>query len=160
LDDELLVNVPLHYVFESPTVMHIASIVDDMVAGAAPNAGTLSSPNLEPEVVLDEEIRPGAPYHDEWKPPSHIFLTGATGFLGAFLLHDLLQQGQAEIHCLVRAQDAAEGMRRIQQKLTEYGIWDPAQAHRVVPVPGDLTKPLLGLATQRFESLASKIDLI
>ena len=35
-----------------------------------------------------------------------VVLTGGTGFLGAFLLYELLQRTTAEVHCLVRAKDA------------------------------------------------------
>jgi thioester reductase-like protein len=47
-------------------------------------------------------------------PPRHILLTGATGFVGAFLLYELLQRTQAKIHCLVRANNPDEGLKRLQ----------------------------------------------
>ncbi|MYR57283.1 hypothetical protein GTY54_13945, partial [Streptomyces sp. SID625] len=54
------------------------------------------------DVVLADDItgytapQPGA--------VTEVFLTGATGFLGAFLLRDLLRQGLV-VHCLVRGAD-------------------------------------------------------
>jgi myxalamid-type nonribosomal peptide synthetase MxaA len=41
--------------------------------------------------------------------PQHVFLTGATGFLGAFLLATT----DAMIFCLVRADSRSEGRERI-----------------------------------------------
>ena len=58
---------------------------------------------LEAEAVLEPTIRPEAVPVEPKTEPAHIFLTGATGFLGSFLLHELLEQTQAEIYCLVRA---------------------------------------------------------
>ncbi len=40
----------------------------------------------------------------------NVFLTGATGFLGAFLLHELLSTTEATVHCLVRPRGDAAPM--------------------------------------------------
>ena len=64
-----------------------------------------------------------------------IFLTGATGFLGAFLLRDLLRDTEATIHCLVRANNAEDGLRRLRQNLQTYELWDESFAARIVVVP-------------------------
>ncbi len=39
-------------------------------------------------------------------------------------------------------------------------IWEDTFAPRIIPVSGDLAKPLLGLDIINFEQLASKIDVI
>lgn len=44
--------------------------------------------------------------------PTTFFLTGATGFLGAFLLRDLLQIADSKVICLVRG---ADGLARVLQ---------------------------------------------
>ena len=51
---------------------------------------------LQAEARLDPAIRPQAVSGEPVKEPASIFLTGATGFLGAFLLHELTQQTHAE----------------------------------------------------------------
>ena len=50
------------------------------------------------------------------KPP--VFLTGATGFVGAHLLDQLLRQTRARVVCLVRARDEAQAMERIRAVVT------------------------------------------
>jgi thioester reductase-like protein len=93
--------------------------------------------------------------------PSHLFLTGATGFLGAFLLHELLQQTFIkDIYCLVRSKNATEGFSRIQRTLEGYSLWNDSFGERIIPVPGDLSKPLLGLESEQFQTLASQVDVI
>jgi thioester reductase-like protein len=92
--------------------------------------------------------------------PAAVLLTGATGFLGAFLLDELLRQSNAQIHCLVRARDAAEGMRRIRANLRSYLLDDEQLERRVTAVPGDLSRPLLGLGSARFAALAERVDSI
>lgn len=93
-------------------------------------------------------------------PPRAIFLTGATGFLGAFLLHELLLQTDATIYCLVRAIDSLEGERRVADNLARYELPTAAMMDRVRIVIGDLDKPLLGLSYESFDRLGNRLDEI
>ncbi|MCA9697699.1 MAG: amino acid adenylation domain-containing protein, partial [Myxococcales bacterium] len=89
-----------------------------------------------------------------------ILLTGATGFLGAFLLRDLLTHSEAEVSCLVRARSEAEGAARIEAAARKYGLWMPELAARIRPLPGDLRQRDLGLSPQRYAALADEIDVV
>ncbi|MEO0704113.1 MAG: thioester reductase domain-containing protein [Cyanobacteria bacterium J06649_5] len=90
----------------------------------------------------------------------NILLTGATGFLGAFLLEALLTQTEATVYCLIRATDATDGQAKLKQRLTDYQIWEDAFQPRIRPITGDLSQPYLGLSKQQFYTLADQIDAI
>jgi myxalamid-type nonribosomal peptide synthetase MxaA len=90
---------------------------------------------------------------------SAILLTGATGFLGAHLLHDLCRLTNATIYCMVRADGPVQARQRLKENLATYSGYE-LPAARVVPVTGDLAKPRLGLSVADFEHLASHIDAI
>ncbi|MEU6061936.1 amino acid adenylation domain-containing protein [Streptomyces sp. NPDC047097] len=128
-------------------------------------AGGTPQPAL-PLEVLPEDIRPapGGPAHSVEAPLRHVLLTGATGFLGAFLLHELLERTGAVVHCLVRSPGGGlsdpGGDKRLRAVLERYGLWNEASTHRVRTVPGDLGEPLLGLGQERFEELARTADLV
>ncbi|RMI32745.1 NAD-dependent epimerase/dehydratase family protein [Nocardia stercoris] len=92
--------------------------------------------------------------------PRQVLLTGATGFLGAYLLRELLRTTDATVHCLVRAQDPITAGERIRASLQHYRIWEPSFAWRITPVPGDLTAPMLGLDRAGFYTLAGTVDSI
>jgi thioester reductase-like protein len=92
--------------------------------------------------------------------PGAVLLTGATGFLGAFLLHELLRSTNADIYCLVRASDELKGMQRILDNLKAYKIGELEPNPRIIPVVGDLSEPLLGLDESRFTELAGRVDVI
>ena len=96
--------------------------------------------------------------------PSDILLTGATGFLGPFLLRSLLSQTGYTLHALVRATDAAHGLDRIVAALHQARLWSPALESevraRVRVVCGDLAEPDLGLGSAAFERLAGRVDAI
>lgn len=90
--------------------------------------------------------------------PCELFLTGATGFLGAFLLDRLLQQTPARVHCLVRASTYWEAEARLKRNLEHFKLWKPEYTDRIVPVVGDLTKPLLDLDERDFKRLGETVQ--
>lgn len=93
--------------------------------------------------------------------PTAIFMTGASGFMGAYLLTELLQQTQAQVYCLMRKGDTdSTGMQRLQAHLAFYDLWQAAFAARITPVYGNLIEPQLGLADQQWQELGEKIDVI
>jgi thioester reductase-like protein len=91
---------------------------------------------------------------------ANALLTGASGFLGAFLLFELLKRTQAKVYCLIRSSDIADGRMRISNQLKAFELWDESLSARIVPVPGDLSKPRLGLSQEQFDELAEVIDII
>ncbi|MFL6653180.1 MAG: thioester reductase domain-containing protein [Sulfurifustis sp.] len=91
--------------------------------------------------------------------PETFFVTGATGFVGAFLLHELLKSNLTA-HCLVRATDTEHAMTRLMETLDHYGLWKADYASLVKPVIGDLTQPLFGMTEEAFNQLAEQIDAV
>src|SRR5919202_243874 len=117
-------------------------------------------PDLKAEAVLEPAIRPDPLSFNFINEPSSIFLTGATGFLGAFLFHALLEQTQADIYCLVRSENPEFCQIKLQKNFEYYGIWQEQYRGRIIPIRGDLSQPLLGLEEQKFQKLACEIDII
>ncbi|MBW4550124.1 MAG: amino acid adenylation domain-containing protein [Aphanocapsa sp. GSE-SYN-MK-11-07L] len=115
---------------------------------------------LKAEVMLDLTIRPATISTLTSIEPDCIFLTGATGFLGAFLLNELLQQTQADIYCLVRATTVELAQQKLQIGLKSYRLWQEQFKPRLIPILGDLSQPLLGLPAERFQALAGQVDVI
>jgi amino acid adenylation domain-containing protein/thioester reductase-like protein len=150
-------DIPLRMLYDAPTVAGFAHAI----SGESDQPAPVAPINLAAEIILDPLIMPPPNVRQRLDtPPNAIFLTGVTGFLGAFLLHELLVQTTATIYCLVRARDKQDASRRIQQTLDEYQIWRNEWCDRIVPVVGDLRYAQFGLSTAIFQSLASIIDII
>ncbi|MBI4375935.1 MAG: thioester reductase domain-containing protein [Elusimicrobia bacterium] len=111
------------------------------------------------EVFLDPDIRPCSPW-DETLEPKAIFLTGATGYMGRFLLFELLKSFPSRVYCLIRASSAIDAKKRIEDMMKSSLIWDPDFQHRIVPIPGNLDRPAFGLPPEKFDFLAREIDWI
>ncbi|PAX60571.1 polyketide synthase [Brunnivagina elsteri CCALA 953] len=116
--------------------------------------------NLQDEAVLDPRIYPASSSFAFTSTPDNVFLTGATGFLGAFLAYELLQQTNADIYCLVRAANIHAGKSKIKSNLEKYGIWEDSFEPRIMPILGDLSQPLLGISQEAFEMLAANMDAV
>jgi amino acid adenylation domain-containing protein/thioester reductase-like protein len=89
-----------------------------------------------------------------------VLLTGATGFLGAHLIRDLLQTTSARIHCLVRARDAEHAHERVLANLTQHGGPLVGAEDRVVAISADLSMARLGLSDAVWQRLADEIGTI
>lgn len=87
-----------------------------------------------------------------------IFLTGATGYVGAHFLASLLSATigcQWKIRCLVRCEDTADGLHRLWNVLTaQYMLSvDEACWSRVQVVPGSMNQDCFGLDDPAWEEL-------
>ncbi|WP_434421608.1 amino acid adenylation domain-containing protein [Nannocystis pusilla] len=166
--DVYRVRFPVYALYEAGTLREFAAQLRRALRGEAIRSATVVGPETWqadariPDDVRDLIVRAAAqprPAADAWRT-GELFLTGATGFLGAFLLRDLLTHTQARVHCLVRAADPAGGMARLKQALAKYGLWQPQFAARIEAVPGDLSRPRLGLDEATFAALAGRVDAV
>ncbi|MFN6482394.1 MULTISPECIES: non-ribosomal peptide synthetase [unclassified Nostoc] len=152
------VDLPLKSLFEKSTIEALAQVIETVRRDGA--SALTSAIDLKSEVVLDPAIDAQGRSVAQVDELRHVFLTGATGFLGAFLLDELLHQTQAKIYCLVRSQNEHEGLKKIQQNLEKYSLHHPKFSSHVIAIPGDLEQPYLGLPIEQFEKLGLQIDTI
>lgn len=117
--------------------------------------------SLRTEVQLEKDIQFVHPVSEHATDPKAVFLTGATGFFGAYLLNELLRTTDADIYCLIRCNKGEKSAsQRLEDHLRFYSFWQDEFASRLFPVQGDLAQPLLGLSPQQFQELGEQIDAI
>ncbi|MTJ28884.1 thioester reductase domain-containing protein [Aphanizomenon sp. UHCC 0183] len=131
-------------------------------AGSGTNSPVSFAPpllDLGAEAVLDPTIQPIGTAVSVTNP-KNIFLTGGTGYLGAFIIKELLEVSDATLYCLVRASNLEEGKSKLANNLQQYGIWQDHYSGRIIPIIGDLAQPHLGINAEQFQNLAANIDTI
>jgi thioester reductase-like protein len=155
-------DLPFQFLFDAPVLINFVEKLGEDKTGRLGDGETgRLSLDLNKEAVLDPTISLQDPRQFEYPDSiNNIFLTGATGFLGAFLLAELLQQTEADIYCLIRADSMESGKEKIKHSLANYLLWQDTFDLRIIPVLGDLSQPFLGLAIAKFQSLTESIDLI
>ncbi|MEW6637980.1 MAG: non-ribosomal peptide synthetase, partial [Actinomycetota bacterium] len=154
------VRVPVGVFLEEPTVAGLCDEVETMRKHG--ESRRISGPDLCSEAALEAGISPqGEPEAPALRDARRILLTGATGFVGAFLLEELLSGTDAEILCLVRPRKGQDGLLNpVRENLSRYGLWKPETAHRIAPVSGDLGEPMFGLSQEEFDRLAREVDMV
>jgi len=97
--------------------------------------------------------------------PQHVLLTGASGFLGAFVLAELLNSSPCRVSCLIRATSSENARARLCSTLHQYGLLESqstvsAFAQRVSVIAGDIALENLGISEQaRAQLLARHSDV-
>ncbi|MBW4645647.1 MAG: amino acid adenylation domain-containing protein [Goleter apudmare HA4340-LM2] len=154
----LKMELPLDCLFKAPTIAELAEIIQAVPTSNSAAKFETNLDEMRADAILEQTIHPLTIAQTK---PQRIFLTGATGFIGAFLLNELLcQNPQATVYCLVRANSLEAASTRLRKSLESYEIWQETFGSRIVPVVGDLSKPLLGLSEVQFRELADRIEVI
>ena len=116
---------------------------------------------IEADLYLDPPPpATGAVGADEAAAPRRVFLTGASGFLGAYLVRELVTRTEAQIHCLVRAKDAEAGLARVKDNMLKFGLWSDGIGPRLEIEVGELGPERFGLTADRYDWLAREMSLI
>ena len=180
-----LVDAPLGLIFDKPTISQLADAVDNMrnadLGLASANGSPLSSTtaadssergaakrveygqDYEQLLAQLQESYPSAP-KDHSSRALTVFLTGATGFLGAFIMRDLLQRTDRvkKVICLVRAADDDKVLDRLRDAAVGRGVWDEewVKSGRLEVVRGDLDRPRFDLDGGAWMRVAGEADAI
>lgn len=150
-------RIPLNLIIQNPTIEAMAWKIEQ--ENYIELSHTHEYIDLSSEAVLPEDIRPQNQI-TESKEKRNILLTGATGFIGAHLIEELLQQTNATIYCLVRADNMEKAQQRIMKSQQSYQLKNYKNFGRVVPVLGDLSQRQLGLSQSDYEFIQEHIDLL
>ncbi|MEU3980758.1 thioester reductase domain-containing protein [Streptomyces sp. NPDC026672] len=115
------------------------------------------------QILEDLSLADRLPFVDVPEPvaPRRILLTGATGFLGGHMLLDLLRHSDAQVYCLVRADDEESATARLGEQLRAHLLpWSSEVRRRITVLPGDIRHPRLGLTDERWHTLAHELDSV
>ncbi|MEJ2417062.1 MAG: thioester reductase domain-containing protein [Exilibacterium sp.] len=154
-------ELTLPVIFENPKLRDMAAAIEQCMMGEQASltmANEIVNLDMEAELARFSFDLQGVA--EPVLPPSHILLTGATGFIGSFLLVKLLQWTQAKITCLVRGKNAALARERLIETLHGYQLLAQTDLSRVVVVAGDLIFDNLGMEPAHYTELAESVHAV
>jgi amino acid adenylation domain-containing protein/thioester reductase-like protein len=132
--------------YRHPTPRLLAGSIESGLGTAGEDAEVLPSYQGEPF--------PSAPH----VVPQHILMTGATGFLGVHVLHEVLRSSDALVSLIVRADNADSAAGRLATAAAAAGLDFTPYRRRLRILPGDLAQTRLGCSEQDWEQLEREID--
>eukprot|EP00922_Rhytidocystis_sp_ex-Travisia-forbesii_P020004 GHVS01029517.1.p1 GENE.GHVS01029517.1~~GHVS01029517.1.p1 ORF type:complete len:2046 (-),score=279.27 GHVS01029517.1:105-6029(-) len=92
-----------------------------------------------------------------------VLLTGATGFVGRIQVATLLRLSHMPnlvVCCIVRAKSSEHAIQRIKAACEEAKCWEDHFTKRIVAMPGDFEKPMLGLSEASYTELCRDVDIV
>ena len=92
----------------------------------------------------------------------NVFLTGANGFIGIHILHELLENSKINIYCLVRSKKNLNSETRLIQQYKFYFNKDITNllGTRVFVIEGNITKEKIGLSKKDIEEIEKNVKTI
>ena len=160
IEKDFGVSIPTTVLFQpNMTVQQLTTLIKD--PSQISTISTSIVPQLWNDCQLDLNFT-GKECESRVDPPSNVFVTGTTGFVGAFLLAELLNvySSKCKFICLVRCESSIDPLNRILDNMLFYQVWKDEYRERIIPLRGDLAKPFFGLDNTTYESLTNQIDLI
>jgi amino acid adenylation domain-containing protein len=133
--------------FEEPTPRAVASLLT-----------RVDLSKIEEEVALLAQQAQAFPAHE---PRPHVILTGATGYLGAFLLQELQRRGEVVV-CLIRGESPEDAKQKLHRNVARYHLEIAIEEVQVVrydlavpsPIPAEFLYP------QKLYHCAANVDLL
>ncbi|KAJ8126800.1 hypothetical protein O1611_g6838 [Lasiodiplodia mahajangana] len=158
--------VPLARLAGNPTLQGHLEVVRDARDGHTAAVQADLPRVLQTDSILPAEFQPKSTKMQRLSEAETVLLTGTTGYLGAFLLHTLIETTTARIICLVRFTDVSKGrnqsggMARVRSNLLDLGLWNDSILERIEILPANLSRTRLGLSLDAFDELASRVQVI
>ncbi|XP_065058654.1 uncharacterized protein LOC135686369 [Rhopilema esculentum] len=183
--EEMSVEITMSQLFKHNTVADFSGLVDQYSGKGDSNRTIVEDKlNLADEVEnhdqsfinMDIMLRAfwrSCQYEHRWEN-GRVLLTGATGYLGAFILKDLLENTRVHIYCLVRDLPDAPVENRLINNLQKYGILSSSPEKqsdeqkrlaqlfqkRVTAVKADVSLINFGLSEEDYAHFAVEIDFV
>ncbi|KAI8666078.1 Alpha-aminoadipate reductase [Fusarium keratoplasticum] len=159
-------DITIGVLYANPSLRGLGSQVDRLRSGQAATVDkavdTVYSESFDELInTLDDKYQSADP--DALSPSSGatFFLTGATGFLGAYLVKEILGRENTKLIAHIRGAKGLDFAKdRLTRSLKGYGLWQDSWAERIECVLGDLSKPRLGLDDASWKHVTETADAV
>lgn len=166
---KLGVDVSINALYEHPGLAGFSAQIDKLLqsdgSSVGPEAGEDAYSQSLDELIgqLPEKYQSADPETLVSSEALTIFLTGATGFLGSYLVRDILDRTAKQMKLIAHvrgAKEPAAALERLRRSLQGYGLWREEWSERLSAVVGDLSQAQLGLDEATWNRLAQEVDVV
>ncbi|EQL29819.1 hypothetical protein, variant 2 [Blastomyces dermatitidis ATCC 26199] len=151
---EFDIDISTLTLYDNSTLIGLAAVIDSF------RKGTFIEKDERQLWLADAKLGEGisipnkSPLNWRRDTEGRVFLTGATGFVGAFFLVQLLEMPDVhQVGCLVRASSVETGFMRLRKILEKYKLWNESLMAKLLILPGNLEDDNLGFSKERFEEI-------
>lgn len=154
------ISLPAKILFDLPYIPILSQYID--TRGEQYATQSYLQDEIERDVILPENIMPTGITSKRLHDPENILLTGAGGFLGVFMLNEILKSTNAKIHCLVRQGEFESAASKLTATIKKFGLEGQISLanRRIIAIPSDISLEHFGISEQYYEALAKKVDII
>ncbi|ODQ67735.1 L-aminoadipate-semialdehyde dehydrogenase [Nadsonia fulvescens var. elongata DSM 6958] len=173
---QLVVDIPLGLIFKHPTIAGFSSEIERLKG----NDNQIVQDSQNPEESVDAVVDYAKDAQDiiasdllsksflslenplDKSKMITVLLTGATGFLGSYILRDILSRKDIDFKVIahVRAANQAKGLERLKNSGLAYSTWDDSFTDKIECLIGDIEEERFGLPIAEWEALANEVDAI
>ncbi|KAJ8097382.1 hypothetical protein POJ06DRAFT_303633 [Lipomyces tetrasporus] len=181
---KFVVDLPLGFIYSHPTIAELASQIESIngsdlavpqeeVRDQANRINGMENSPVESGYAADAKVIVKELLPEKYESVSEaitpgkkivVLLTGATGFLGSYIAHDILAKhggcGEFKLILHVRATSPEAGLQRFKSSALAYGVWDDAFAAHISVVTGSLEQERLGVDEATWKMLVDQVDVI
>jgi amino acid adenylation domain-containing protein/thioester reductase-like protein len=158
--DQFNISVPAKILFDLPFIPILAEYIDSK--GKKFTFKSSIQEEINQDAFLSDSILPCKQPCHFLKNPKGVLLTGAGGFLGIYLLRELLKITDAKIYCLIRKGEFETPAKRLVSTIENFHLGDEISLanRRIIVIDCDLGKDKFGLSAAQYDSMAEKVDVI
>ena len=158
--EQFHISIPTHILFDLPYIPILGEYIDTQ--GKHYTTSSSIQEDIKRDATLHDSILPSKHISPHLSDPENILLTGAGGFLGVYLLRELLIHTHAKIHCIIRKGEFETAAKRLFATIEKFNLKDDISLsnRRIVAIAGDISLDHFGLPSEHYNHLIEKVDLI
>lgn len=159
------ISLSMNTLFQNPTLRDFSSVMAAALEARGDGESKADSTPPEMDYALDGEVLKAKSLPSSFPKgdvvPETVLITGATGFLGACILENIMDRNdRIRVIALIRAESSSEALARVKTACKAYSAWSESWESRLICIPGDLSKEKLGVSPDVWYMLENAVDVV
>jgi len=158
--EQFNISVPAKILFDLPFIPILGEYIDSN--GKKYTFISSIQDEINHDAILSETLEPCKKLSPHLIHPQGILLTGAGGFLGIYLLRELLKTTDSKIYCLIRKGEFETPAKRLISTLERFQLSHEIALtdRRIIIIDSDIGRDKFGISAAQYDGLAEKVDII